>query len=128
MEFLSNLLTVIVVITAFLLIGIVLIQPSKSGGGLGAMSGGATESVLGAAAGTVLTRATVILAAIFMGLTLILVVINAHRRGGSGSVVEELKPAAASRSQETITLPLPEPVKPAAETPVTADPPAPAAP
>lgn len=79
MSILIGILTTLLVITSLLLIGIVLIQPSKSGGGLGTIGGGVTESVLGASAGNVLTKGTVILASIFMGITLLLVVINAHR-------------------------------------------------
>ena len=45
-----NLLTFVEVLAAFLLIGIILIQQSKAGGGLGAMAGGATETVFGATA------------------------------------------------------------------------------
>lgn len=78
--FITALLTILVVITALLLIGIILIQQSKSGGGLGAMGGGMTETVFGASAGNVLTKATVILAAVFLGLTLVLAIITGHRR------------------------------------------------
>ena len=73
------LLTAIDVLAALLLIGIILIQQSKSGGGLTAMGGGMTESVFGAAAGNVLTKGTVTLASIFLGITLILAVITGHR-------------------------------------------------
>ncbi len=75
-------LTVLLVITALLLIGIVLIQPSKSGGGLGSMGGGITESVFGAGAGNVLTKTTVVLSTVFMVLTLVLFLLNKNRHVG----------------------------------------------
>ncbi len=80
-------LTVIEVIAALLLIGIILIQQSKSGGGLGAMGGGITETVFGASAGNVLTKGTVILTAVFLTTTLLLAILTGHRRPGA-SVVE----------------------------------------
>jgi preprotein translocase subunit SecG len=79
MNFLIGLLFVVVVICALLLIGIILIQQSKSGGGLAVLGGGATESVFGTAAGNVVTRTTVILAAIFIGCTFLLAILIAHR-------------------------------------------------
>jgi preprotein translocase subunit SecG len=74
------LLTVLQLVSAFLLIGIILIQQSKAGGGLGAMGGGTTETVFGATAGNVLTKGTVILASIFLGCALLVQVINAKTR------------------------------------------------
>jgi preprotein translocase subunit SecG len=84
-------LTFLEVLTALLLIGIILIQQSKAGGGLGAVGGGVTETVFGATAGNVLTRGTVILASIFLGITLLLAVITGHSSGGR-SVVDDMAP------------------------------------
>jgi len=54
-------------IVAILLIGIILIQKTKGGGGLGvAFGGGGNDSLFGSRAGNVLTKGTVILAVIFM--------------------------------------------------------------
>jgi preprotein translocase subunit SecG len=92
MNVLLNVLYVVEIIVALLLIAIVLIQPSRSGGGLGAMGGGVTEAVLGASAGNILTKGTVIIASVFLGLTLILVIITAHRKEAR-SVVEDYAPA-----------------------------------
>jgi len=97
--FLIGLLTVVEVVTAVLLIGIILIQESKAGGGLGAMSGGVTESVFGASAGNVLTRATVILGTVFLVNTLTLNVLTGHRRPGM-SVAETVAPASETRPAE----------------------------
>ena len=94
------LLTTIEVLAALLLIGIVLIQQSKAGGGLTAMGGGMTETVFGAAAGNVLTRGTVILAAVFLSVSLLLAVITG-RHGPRRSVAESLtdKPAVEASAE-----------------------------
>ncbi len=77
MSTLTVLLYALVVVTALLLIGIILVQPSKSGG-LGATFGGVGESVFGAQAGSHLTRATVIMTAVFFLITLILASLIGH--------------------------------------------------
>ena len=59
------------------LIGLILIQPSKSGG-LGATFGGVGESVFGGQAGSHLTKATVILTAVFFVFTLLLATLIGH--------------------------------------------------
>jgi len=81
-------------ICAVLLIGIILIQQSKSAGGLGAIGGGMTESVFGAAAGNILTRTTVILTGIFLGATLVLAVLASHK-GKAPSLADKLAGGAA---------------------------------
>jgi len=65
------------VVVSLLLIGIILIQPSKSGG-MGAAFGGVGESVFGAKAGSHLTKATVIMTAIFFVITLVLAALIGH--------------------------------------------------
>jgi preprotein translocase subunit SecG len=80
-------LTIVEIILAILIVGIILIQPSKAGGGLGALGGGMTESVLGANAGNVLTKTTSIMAGVFLGITLLLAIISGHRQQG-GSVAD----------------------------------------
>ncbi len=67
----------LVVVVALLLIGLILIQPSK-GGGMGAAFGGVGESVFGAHAGSHLTKATVVLTAIFFVFTLLLATLIGH--------------------------------------------------
>ncbi len=79
LNFFIGLLFVIVVICALLLIGVILIQQSKSGGGLGVMGGGMTDSVLGAAAGNVVTKITVVLATVFMVCTFLLAILITRR-------------------------------------------------
>ncbi|OGV63758.1 MAG: preprotein translocase subunit SecG [Lentisphaerae bacterium RIFOXYB12_FULL_65_16] len=87
-------LTVIEVIVAFLLIGVILIQESKAHGGIGLAGGGMTETVLGASAGNVLTKATAILASLFLGITLILAIITGHRQPGKSLIQGLAEPAA----------------------------------
>ena len=84
-----TLLIIVEVLAALLLIAIILIQQTKAGGGLGAVAGGMTETMLGPSAGNVLTKATVILAAVFLGVTLLLAIITGQRRAHR-SVIETL--------------------------------------
>ena len=70
-------LYVLVVLAAVLLIGLILIQPAKSGG-MGAAFGGIGESVFGGKAGSHLTKATVVMTALFFALTLILAALIGH--------------------------------------------------
>ena len=93
----------LVVVVSLLLIGLILIQPSKSGG-MGAAFGGIGESMFGGKAGSHLTKATVWLTAIFMVLALILAILIGHgaRMESSGSGVEkELAAAKAQTAQKT---------------------------
>ena len=71
MQILMVFLYTMVVVISLLLIGIVLIQPAKSGG-MGAAFGGIGESVFGAKAGSHLTKATVVMTTLFFVLTLTL--------------------------------------------------------
>ena len=67
-----------VVTVSILLICLVLVQPSKSGG-LGATFGGIGQNVFGAQAGGHLTKLTVILTSIFFVLALLLAVVVSRR-------------------------------------------------
>lgn len=117
--FLIGLLTVLVVINAVLLIGIILIQQSKVGGGLGAMGGGMTESVFGTGAGNILTKGTVILASIFLVVTLMLAILTGHRNRAS-SIVDAASDASSVKADVTATPVEPAtPAAPAAATPAT---------
>ena len=73
----STLVTVLFVITALLLIGVVLIQQPKTAGGLFAGTG---QSLLGTSGKTFWTKFTTILAAIFMGLCLLLVALVKYQQ------------------------------------------------
>ncbi len=91
MSFIAVLLSFLAVLSAILMIVVILLQSNKSGGGLGAVSGGVTETMFGTAASSVLLKATVWLAVIFMGSTLLLATVTGRVRG-SKSLGEKLAP------------------------------------
>ena len=72
MIFMKTLFIVLLVLCCLLLIGLILLQKSKSEGLGLAFGAGAGESLFGARAGNVLSKATVILGVIFMASALIL--------------------------------------------------------
>lgn len=80
MDILINIMYTAVVIVSLLLICLVLVQPSKSGG-MGAAFGGLGQSVFGAQAGSHLTKLTVIMTSIFFVLALLLAFLIGHRAG-----------------------------------------------
>ena len=79
MIFLKALFIVVEVLSCLLLIGLVLLQKSKSEGLGLAFGAGAGESLFGARAGNVLSRATVILGIVFMANSLLLGVLFAQK-------------------------------------------------
>ena len=85
-----NVLTVfcyaMIVVVALLLIGLIMIQPSKSGG-MGAAFGGIGEA-FGGKAGSHLTKTTVILTAIFFIVALALAALIGHG-GGKAEASDE---------------------------------------
>ena len=90
----------LVVVVSLLLIGLILIQPSKSGG-MGAAFGGIGESMFGGKAGSHLTKATVWLTAIFMVLALVLAILIGHgarMESGNSGVEKEL--AAVAKTEK----------------------------
>lgn len=115
--FLTVFLYVMIFIVALLLITLIMIQPSKSGG-MGAAFGGIGESVFGGKAGSHLTKSTVVMTAIFFVVALILAAVIGHRddSGKSSRVMDRVREKAAAA----------EVAAPAAETPA-AEAPAPAA-
>ncbi len=72
MIFIKALFVVVEVLCCLLLIGMILLQKSKSEGLGLAFGAGAGESLFGARAGNVLTKATVILGIVFMANSLLL--------------------------------------------------------
>jgi len=72
MIFLKALFIVIEVLCCLMLIGLILLQKSKSEGLGMAFGASAGESLFGARAGNVLSKATVVLGIVFMASTLIL--------------------------------------------------------
>jgi preprotein translocase subunit SecG len=123
MGVLSILLLVFFVISAILLILLVLIQ-NEEGDSLGGIFAGGSSSAFGSRSGNVLTRATTLLGAIFLVLSLGLALIN-RTPGGSG--VEEagrqLAPEASGDwwQEEAPAVPEAPPSIPEAETETAAD-------
>ena len=99
----SAILYTAVVLIAVLLIGLVLVQPSK-GGGFGSAFGGIGESVFGTQVMGQLSKLTVILLTLFFVLTLALAVMTGHRSKGdavSGSVLLQQAAAAPAVKADT---------------------------
>ena len=122
MIFLKALLVVVEVICCLLLIGLVLLQKSKSEGLGMAFGAGAGESLFGARAGNVLSKATVVLAIIFMANTLVLGVLFAQK---DKTLMDEVAaPAAvpvAMQGQPIDPVDLVDPTMGAVEVPVAAE-------
>jgi preprotein translocase subunit SecG len=79
MIFLKALFIVVEVICCLMLIGLILLQKSKSEGLGLAFGAGAGESLFGARAGNVLSKATVIIGIVFMANSLLLGVLFAQK-------------------------------------------------
>jgi preprotein translocase subunit SecG len=79
MIFLKALFIVLLVLSCLLLIGLILLQKSKSEGLGLAFGAGAGESLFGARAGNVLSKATVVLGVVFMASALVLGVLFAQK-------------------------------------------------
>lgn len=111
--------TVLIVIHTMVtiaLIGIILIQRNSTDMGLSSSS--STSFMSGRAAATFVTRATAVLAAIFILLSLAIGILTAHTHTERTSIMDKLenaKPAAVATPQPAAGKPAstPEPVKPA---------------
>jgi len=84
MAIISILVLVIFVVSALLLMAVVLIQDDQ-GGGIGAMFGGGSGTPFGARTGNVLTRATTVLAVVFLASAFALAWMN--RTPDAGNVI-----------------------------------------
>lgn len=102
MIFLKALFIVVEVLCCLLLIGLVLLQKSKSEGLGLAFGAGAGESLFGARAGNVLSRATVILGIVFMANSLLLGVLFAQK----DKTLMEQAPAPAAQPAAMQTQPI----------------------
>ena len=103
MSTLATILNTLVVILAVLLIALILVQPSKSGGGFGSAFGGLGESVFGAQAMSHLSKLTVWCISIFFILTLASAIVAGHMQTADTSVVEEESSIALGGAEETVT-------------------------
>jgi preprotein translocase subunit SecG len=122
---LHSILMVIHFFAAACIIGLVLLQRGKgaeAGAGFGA---GASGTVFGArGAGTALSRATAILAAVFMITSLSLTYVSSHTKSAPTSVLEQ-----AGSAPAPVTVPMPAPASAPSPVPgTTSAPAAPAAP
>lgn len=88
MGFITFILIFVLALSSLMLVGLVLIQKGK-GEGLGMSFGqGMGESIFGSRAGNVLTKATVVLAVIFMCTTLGLAILFSKASSGDESVMD----------------------------------------
>lgn len=118
MVIITALLSILAVLSGILMVFVILLQNNKGGGGLGAVSGGVTETMFGTSASSALLKITVWLAVIFMGSTLVLATVTGRVRG-SKSIAETIAPAAQEASVDlTIPAEAAEAVGNAAEVPV----------
>lgn len=84
MSLLIGFLTFILVLTSILLILLVLVQLPKKEAGAGlAFGGGASDALFGAGSGNALTKMTKYTSAVFLGLAVILTMLNAQRHQAS---------------------------------------------
>ena len=88
MSILIWILTVVHVLVALFLIGIVLMQKSQDQGVGAAFGSGVTDSVFGAGTTTALVRMTIWCACIMLGPTLLLAVLHSRRGNETGSVMQ----------------------------------------
>lgn len=110
MSFVIGLLLTIQALTCLFLILIILMQPSKADGGLGAAFGaGATDTLFGARTGNVLTKGTIWGTTILFITSLLLAILIAHQKPTS-LVLDKVpvtpktaeKAAATPASQKTV--------------------------
>jgi preprotein translocase subunit SecG len=97
--FIGLMLTVQVVACLFMIL-IVLMQPSKADGGLGAAFGsGATDTLFGARTGNILTKATVWLAAILFINSVLLGYLFSRQSSAVLDAVKNAPPAAVQKAE-----------------------------
>lgn len=89
MSILISVLLIVEVLAAFLLVVVILAQKSKDQGLGMAFGSGMGESLFGSRAGNVLTRMTIVLAAVFMVTTMFMGILFAKGSHGGGSVMDK---------------------------------------
>jgi preprotein translocase subunit SecG len=97
MELLFGILVAFHVLVSVLLIVLVLLQPGRGGGGMGAVfGGGSTTSVFGGrGAATFLSKGTGILAAVFFALSILIALTGSERSVTSDAPVQTSAPLSA---------------------------------
>src|SRR5262245_7826232 len=106
----SVVVSILFVLTAILLIGVVLIQQPKTAGGLFAGTG---QSLLGTSGKTFWTKFTTILAAVFMGLCLLMSALPKYQ-GQKSSVADIIEKQQQQAAQPAASQPAPSTAQPAA--------------
>ena len=71
MEFLSNVLSVLIFLASLVLVLLILVQRGRGGGLIGALGGSGGSSAFGSRAGDTFTRITLVLAGIWMVLIMV---------------------------------------------------------
>jgi preprotein translocase subunit SecG len=101
---------IIEVLSGGLLVGVILLQRTKSQG-LGGMAFGASigESVFGSRAGNVLTKATVILGCLFLANTLFLAISYTHATAAAGGRPRSVMETRGVMPQPSRVMPTPAP-------------------
>ena len=128
MTFVIGLLLTVQALTCLFLILIILMQPSKADGGLGAaFGGGATDTLFGARTGNVLTKGTIWGATILFVTSVLLAILIAHQK--PTSIVLDKAIATQKTAEKTAATPASEktsaptksaaPAEKAAEKPAT---------
>jgi len=92
LNFIYVLLTVLMFLDCVLLVFLVLLQlPKKEAGAGMAFGGAATDALIGAGSGNVLTKITKYVAGIFFGLALFMAILTAHRpKTGAALLLQEV--------------------------------------
>ena len=97
MSLLIGFLTFILVMNCLVLILLVLVQLPKKEAGAGlAFGAGAVDTLIGAGSGNALTKMTKYAAGVFLGLGLLLAMLNAQRHSGTSAIQRELARKAAA--------------------------------
>lgn len=113
MTILINLLTLILVLNCLLLILLVLIQLPKKEAGAGlAFGAGTTDALFGAGSGNALTKVTKYSAIFFLGLSLVIGIMNSKNQNSDGAAVRKFL-----GTQRTATTPAAAPVTAPAASP-----------
>jgi protein translocase SecG subunit len=100
-------LTLVLVLDSLLLILLVLIQlPKKEAGAGVAFGGGATDALFGAGSGNALTKVTKYAAAVFLGLCMILSVMNANRSKDTATRIQQQLQKQSASSPAVTTAPI----------------------
>ena len=106
MSLLIGFLTFILVVTCIFLVLLVLVQLPKKEAGAGlAFGGGASDALFGAGSGSALTQMTKYVATLFLGLSLVLAVLNAQRHESTARTVQEELSRKSSAAAPMVTPP-----------------------